>query len=75
MAIKNQIYILSPLVIEKYSCHKKSKIKKILTHEISHIFNGKLNKNILLWIDEGTAQFIARQEKKMTFHSKNGIFL
>ncbi len=60
---KNNIYLFSPLVIEKISNHKKSEFKKILTHEICHIFNDKINKNSLMWIDEGVALLLAGQKK------------
>lgn len=56
-------YLFSPLVIEKVSSHKKTEIKKILTHEICHIFNGKINKNSLMWVDEGAALLLSGQKK------------
>lgn len=70
-ARKNTIYLFSPSIIEKVSSHKKTKVKKILIHELSHIFNNKINKNILTWVDEGTAMFVAKQNKKKDFTKKN----
>lgn len=70
VTLKNKIYLFSPSVIEKVSSHKKSGVKKILAHEICHIFNNKLNKNPLMWIDEGMALFLAGQKKENDFIKK-----
>lgn len=71
IAKKNKIFLVSPSAIEKISCHKKSKVKKIITHELCHIFNNKINRNMLMWVDEGIAQFIAGQKKKKDFTKNN----
>jgi len=63
IALENKIYLFSTSIVEKFSSHKKSSLKKIITHEICHLFNNKLNKNILAWVDEGTALFLSNQEK------------
>lgn len=70
-ARKNNIYLFSPSVMEKVSSHKKSEIKKILTHEICHIFNDKINKNPLMWVDEGMALLLAGQKKNNDFAKKD----
>lgn len=62
-AVGNNIYLFSPSVLEKVSNHKKSDFKKVLRHEICHIFNYKLNKNPLMWVDEGIALLLAGQKK------------
>jgi len=67
ITFKNKIYLLSPFIIEKVSTHKKSELNKIITHELCHIFNNKINKNSLIWVDEGIALFLAKQKKKKDF--------
>lgn len=67
----NRVYLFSPSVIEKVSFHKKKEVRKILVHELCHIFNGKINKNGLMWIDEGTALFLAKQKRDKTFTKKD----
>lgn len=70
--VNNNICLLSPLVIEKVSLsHKKSEFLKILTHEICHIFNSEINKNILMWVDEGISLYLAGQKKKPGFEKKD----
>lgn len=70
-ALKNNVYLFSPSVIEKVSDHKKTEIKKLLTHELCHIFNSKINKNSLMWVDEGIALFIAKQRKNKSYTEDN----
>lgn len=70
-ALKNNIYLFSPSVIEKVSDHKKTEIKKLLTHELCHIFNSKINRNNLTWVDEGIALFIAKQRKNKNYTKNN----
>ncbi len=61
---KNQINLLSPSVINKYSPHSPDYFEKILTHELSHIFASQINEKPLMWLDEGLALNIAGQKKK-----------
>jgi len=70
-ALKNNIYLFSPSVIEKVSDHKKTEIKKLLTHEFCHVFNSKINKNGLVWMDEGIALFVAKQRKNKNYTEDN----
>jgi len=74
VVLKNKIYLFSPLVIEKVSTHKKSKLNEIITHELCHIFNNKINKEILTWIDEGIALFLANQKKLKDFKKSDWRF-
>ncbi len=69
-AFKNNIYLFSPAVIENLSDHKKMEVKKLLTHELCHIFNSKINKTNLMWVDEGAALFLANQHKSGNFTKK-----
>lgn len=74
VSLKNKIYLFSPLSIEKFSTHKKSKLNKIIAHELCHIFNNKINKEILNWVDEGTALFLADQKKAKDFKKSDWYF-
>lgn len=60
---KEQVFIFSPLFFRGNKLNK-NKINKIITHEIVHLFIHTLNKNPLMWIDEGYASFFAKQKKK-----------
>jgi len=74
VALKNKIYLFSPLVIEKISPHKKSKLDKIIAHELCHILNIKINKEVLNWVDEGTALFLSHQKKAKDFKKSDWCF-
>jgi len=74
LADKNKIYLFSPLAVEKYSSHKKSDLNKIITHELCHIFNAKLNNNIPPWLDEGLALNLSSQKKNKDFKKKDWQF-
>lgn len=72
--LKNKIFLFSPLIIEKYSSHRKSSLRKIINHEICHLFNKTINKNILNWVDEGTALLLSEQEKPKNFKESDWRF-
>lgn len=74
VALKKKIYLFSPLVIEKSSSHRKYELNKIITHELCHIFNNKINKEVLSWVDEGTALFLANQKKIKDFKKSDWCF-
>lgn len=67
----NKIDILSPFAIENESSHKKSEFLPVLKHEFAHLFIDKLvnGKVVPKWLDEGLAQYIAKQYKD-TSHPK-----
>jgi len=71
---KNKIYLFSPLVVEKYSSHRKSDLNKIITHEFCHIFNAKINNNIPIWLDEGLAMNLSNQKKNKDFKKSDRQF-
>ena len=70
-ANNRKIYILDPEAMERESSHKKEEFEQILTHEICHIFHYQINKNILTWVDEGVASFVAGQNKKPDFNKED----
>ena len=72
-ANKGNVYVLSPEAMERESSHKKEEFEQILTHEVCHIFNNEINKNTLTWVNEGTALFLAKQNKKPNFTKENLI--
>lgn len=67
----NNIFMFSPSVIENFSTHNKKEVNKLLIHEICHIFNNSINKNCLMWIDEGMSLFLAKQKKDKCFDEKD----
>jgi len=72
--VKNKIYIFSLLSITKHNCHKNNKFNKLINHELCHIFNAKLNKKMPIWLDEGIALYLSRQEKKKDFKKSDWQF-
>ncbi|KKR81304.1 MAG: hypothetical protein UU73_C0003G0132 [Candidatus Daviesbacteria bacterium GW2011_GWA1_41_61] len=59
---QSQICIFSPEVFEKVSNHNKNEFKKILCHEIAHLFTSAIHKGYRpQWFDEGLACFVAGQ--------------
>lgn len=61
----NTVYILDSEKFETNSSHPRSDFEPVLKHEITHIYNHKLNsKNLACWLDEGTACYVAGQNKK-----------
>jgi hypothetical protein len=71
---KNKIYLFSSSVVERYSSHKKSRLNKIITHEICHAFNSKINKKMPTWLDEGIALYLSNQKKKRDFKKSDWQF-
>jgi len=63
----NRIDILSPMAFVKESSHPKKDFLPTLVHEFSHLFAFKLAKGkaIPLWLNEGFANYIAGQNKKI----------
>lgn len=74
VTLKNTIFLFNPSVIEKFSIHKKTGLNKIIAHKVCHIFNSKINKEVLNWIDEGTALFLAGQKKAKGFKKTDWQF-
>lgn len=62
-----RIDILSPRAFTKESCHSKNDFLPTLVHEFSHLFISNLAKGsaIPLWLNEGFANYIAGQNKKI----------
>lgn len=61
-SIPGQICIFSPKVFEKVSSHNKNEFKKVLCHEIAHLFTDAVHKGYKpQWLNEGLACYVARQ--------------
>ncbi|MFH1583301.1 MAG: hypothetical protein ABIB72_03210 [Candidatus Falkowbacteria bacterium] len=71
---KNKIYLFSPIAIEKFSPHKKTYIKKLITHELCHLFNHAINPLLPLWLNEGIALVIADQKKDSLIPKSDWLF-
>lgn len=61
----NEINIISPLVMEKESNHNKNEFLQIIKHELTHLFINNLTKGkyIPMWLNEGIASYIAKQNQ------------
>ena len=62
----NEIDILSPLAMQNESSHSKNEFLSILKHEFTHLFIGNLAKGVAvpMWLNEGFAAHVARQNQK-----------
>lgn len=69
-----KIYIFSPKAVKKHSTHNKKKLDKVIKHEICHVFNTKVNKNIPILIDEGISLYLAGQKKDNNFKKSDISF-
>lgn len=65
----NEIAILSPKAMEKESSHRKNEFLPILKHEFTHILIDKIavKKTVPKWLEEGLAQYIAKQYKNTSY--------
>lgn len=63
----NEIDILSPLAIKNESSHNKIEFSPILKHEFTHIFIDSFAKGRIIpkWLEEGLAQYVAKQYKSI----------
>lgn len=57
----NFFIIFHPNVIESETNHNKDEFGKILIHEITHTIINSINQNLLCWINEGVALYVAGQ--------------
>jgi hypothetical protein len=59
---------LSPLAIKNESSHNENEFSSILKLEFTHLFVDHLVKGraVLLWLNEETAQYIAKQYKSIS---------
>ncbi len=70
----NTIYMLSPLISGEVSGHPEKDMRRIVIHEIVHLFIKRINKNPLAWVNEGVALFLANQKKSRNFKESDWQF-
>lgn len=69
----NEIFILSPSVFDKESNHSKRDFRKVLCHEICHLFIRQArNSYEPVWLEEGLAYCVAGQKSRL--RNSNPIF-
>ncbi len=68
----NEIAILSPVALQRDSIHSSREFLPVLKHEFAHLFVNKLanRKTVPKWLDEGLAQFVAKQYKDAEYAVK-----
>jgi hypothetical protein len=67
------IFIFDKNVFDKVSDHPKKYYYSTLVHEIAHVYTEKILKFVYpIWLTEGIAYIIARQDKEITkYHKKD----
>ncbi len=69
----NEIFIFSPSVFDRESNHSKKDFRKVLCHEIAHLFIRQIHNSYEpVWLEEGLAYYVAGQRDK--FKNSNPIF-
>jgi hypothetical protein len=70
---KSIIFIFDKRVFDKVSNHPKKYFYSTLVHEIVHVYTEKVFKFVYpIWLTEGIAGTIAKQDKEITkYHKKN----
>ncbi|MCL5435417.1 MAG: hypothetical protein M1405_03445 [Patescibacteria group bacterium] len=77
----NEIFILSPSVFDKESNHSKRDFRKVLCHEICHLFIRQIHHSYEpVWLEEGLAYWVAGQKSRLRnsnpiFNNPKAIFL
>lgn len=77
----NEIFILSPSVFDKESNHSKKDFRKVLCHEICHLFIRQIHNSYEpVWLEEGLAYWVAGQKSRLRnsnpiFNNPKAIFL
>jgi hypothetical protein len=77
----SKIFMFSPSVFDKESNHSKRDFRKVLCHEISHLFIRQIHNSYEpVWLEEGLAYCVAGQESSLKnsnpiFNNPEAIFL
>lgn len=68
----NEIAILSPSAMKRDGIHSSQEFLPVLKHEFTHLFIEKLTagKTVPKWLNEGLAQYIAKQYKNAKYAVK-----
>jgi len=69
----NKIFMFSPSVFNQESSHNKRDFRKVLCHEICHLFIRQIHRHYEpVWLEEGLAYYVAGQGSKLK--NNNPIF-
>ncbi|OGH14839.1 MAG: hypothetical protein A2860_00565 [Candidatus Levybacteria bacterium RIFCSPHIGHO2_01_FULL_37_33] len=69
----SKIFMLSPSVFDRESNHSKRDFRKVLCHEICHLFIRQIHNSYEpVWLEEGLAYCVAGQESRLK--NSNPIF-
>jgi len=77
----NEIFIFSPSVFDRESNHSKRDFRKVLCHEICHLFIRQIHNSYEpVWLEEGLAYYVAGQKSRLKnsnpiFNNPKAIFL
>lgn len=77
----SKIFMFSPSVFNRESEHSKRDFRKVLCHEICHLFIRQIHKSYEpVWLEEGLAYCVAGQESRLKnsspiFNNPEAIFL
>lgn len=77
----NKIFMLSPSVFDSESTQSKKDFRKVLCHEICHLFIRQIHNSYEpIWLEEGLAYFVAGQKSRLKnnnpiFNNPEAIFL
>lgn len=70
----NSIYILNPLVYEKFSSHKKEEFFQNFKHEYCHSYYTQITKSIYpIWLNEGLASYVSGKKLILTSEKKRNL--
>lgn len=76
-----EIFMFSPSVFDRESNHNKRDFRKVLCHEICHLFIRQIHNSYEpIWLEEGLAYCVAGQESRLRnsnpiFNNPEAIFL
>lgn len=77
----SRIFMFSPSVFGRESEHSKKDFRKVLCHEICHLFIRQIHNSYEpVWLEEGLAYFVAGQESRLKksnpiFNNPEAVFL
>ena len=80
-SFSNKIFMFSPSVFDRESEHSKRDFRKVLCHEICHLFIRQIHNSYEpIWLEEGLAYYVAGQESRLKnsspiFNNPKALFL
>lgn len=65
----NLVVVLSEKIVKEEAVKKEFSLRQLMAHEIAHVFINRLShKKIPIWLNEGIAMVVAKQERKGDFN-------